>query len=650
MQLVLWLVVSSVVHAIHALDPKYQVRYIDSDIPAKTAKGLLLQNTIQENGYFEVFNINRDTIDQNYLCYVPPVSMNTTGVTTGIEHKDINTDIMLEQALPILAKTFNTSECLLNFKLNGGYWTIGYCFGDKVIQFHEDPVHFMATGEHKLEFPNFIYTLGRFPKSPSSTSKVFVENGIKGGEVTLEKDDFSIQDDPSVPLRRRTQSQKVLLQTLKNGGICDLTNEPRTIDVIYKCDPKLTPGIAELVEYKTCHYQMVIVLTSMCHVDGFKPIPLDDVVIPIDCRSIKGDVENSPSSDVSVLDFYLQPDTPSTSLIKVRKKISLADYALLAIGSGVFSGQLKDRGWLDSREILVSTKDLGSDREIIELGGIIYSNLLDQNEDSPGKVIKWKDTFVIWVELYDFYGDLRALLRIERKDRKEKILSIQAVDPDNLLDQDGDAVDITLPIFEDEAGNFESLTQAGFPKVEKFVETTEEPSPRKSLFDEIGKTLQGKSAEDLELLLLALKAVEEVIEEDREVEIPDEGFETSTSTFYRTITLGSSAQEKETGGTFETVGAVESVEKEESEAVETSPDEGSQATLPDHDDSKENSNAEEGSHATLETFKNLDSDILESEPLPEAELTTTLENELPIQEPIPTGQQNFRIPAEHDEL
>ena len=148
---------------------------------------------------------------------------------------------------------FMNWSCVFSFNLHANYWTIGYCHGINVIQFHENLDDFIS-GIHKPHSPNHVYTLGNFLKQTLPLEFEF-------------------------DTKERTISQRLL------GEVCDLTGEPRTIDTIYRCDHILE--IVELTEIRTCQYELHINVPKLCLLPEFKRTNLEEGVSEILCTRIE---------------------------------------------------------------------------------------------------------------------------------------------------------------------------------------------------------------------------------------------------------------------------------------------------------------------------------------------------------------------------
>lgn len=58
-----------------------------------------------------------------------------------------------------------------------------------------------------------------------------------------------------------------LVLTYGNGTTCDLSKEPRQSEVILGCGER--DHLVDVTETRTCHYQVKVMLTSLCQFEGF---------------------------------------------------------------------------------------------------------------------------------------------------------------------------------------------------------------------------------------------------------------------------------------------------------------------------------------------------------------------------------------------
>lgn len=462
-----------------------RVNYFHSRIPIHEANALLDPEVKGNlNGSYEVLKIGKYDHESAYLCYVP--SDNTTNSSepeTDIHDSYLYVEKekeLIEKGVKELPKSFSNKFCLFSNGLNGGYWTFAYCYGNKVVQFHDDTMRFMKTGKHYAENPDFVFTLGHFRKSKKKNKSKLEEDGIY-------LSDFTLHDEFSEPLSTNlgfANRQRYLKHTLNDGSICDITGKPRSIDVVYKCIPS-SQGEAQIIdvqELKSCKYHMVVGVPSLCNIEEFSPDTFEDMSIDIDCKLIdqetngESNTKQSDSLTTSHDDFlayaYDKSLFLSTRNLTNDFKLNLFDFDLTYCGLGFYLGHHKtDAPYLSdyfgNRSILIfnglyySTEELigkMANMLLVTIGSKISSPVTIDGKPIP---LSWNDSFILWYELYDFVGYLHKLVRIQKVAATDsRIISIQIIDPATMTDQDGDFVLLQNDISALKDSNFEAFTQA----------------------------------------------------------------------------------------------------------------------------------------------------------------------------------------------
>lgn len=464
--------------------PRLEVQFLDGQIAASKAKSLLNggfevsasplgDNTAAFRGSYEILQSKKG----RYLCNVPEKSLywsNTSLLTpeSHLTHQLRNDATFLQEALDQIYASFSLEECVYAFNHNGGYWTYAVCFGDKIIQYHENLQHYLQTGVHEPEYPDYVYVLGRFKdgsKRDQKVEKIKNKSLWKGNQ--LDTSDFNIIDSDVSPFTgghlSQTRSQRYIQHTLKMGGVCDLTNEPRTINVMYKCDPD-NRGVVEIVdiqEVKTCQYQMIVSLPRLCGIPEFRPDNTKDQVTAINCQRISegNEVEKTAENE--------QSDRRFSFPITKASKVYFSDLQLFPLGLGFSIGAFKtDKGqsneYLRNRHVLIynglpmGTKDfLKHTSRALEqlLGSRMLAPVFDGNIQPA---LDYTDTFILWLEIYDFLGNFLTMVRVQRDGSEpRKILLLSLVDPETMLDQDGDLVEISHMQAPNGAWNYELFSQ-----------------------------------------------------------------------------------------------------------------------------------------------------------------------------------------------
>lgn len=460
------------------IPPKYAVKYYDAAISPQLAQKYLaaFPPTIGE-GHFKVLEAGAGAAAHaiNYLCHVPKVMpANATEVETSF----VAQDDLLTRAVGILNSALPANECIFSYGVNGEYWTFAYCFGDKVIQFHENLNHYIKTSVHKPEHPDFVFVLGKFDGVVHNEIEIANQSPAQG--TRLDTKEFVMSDDTINPfnLKNSHSTQKFLQHELQNGGICDWTQEARTVDVIYKCSKRGSGKvqILDVNEIKTCEYQMIIDVPQLCQLEEFCESNVENKVTDIGCRRID---PHAPEGDVSV-ELFRRESWPSLQLvpeppaplqffpISNRHKISIAEHALFPLGLGFYLARphklpQTTSDYYNDRHVIVYNFDFDGPADLIQKLGSMLHNVVGRKLLAPVKgddgllhFLLWEDTFVLWFEVYDFYGRFISMARIERDGaNKERVLLILLVDPETMLDHEGDLVQIGAYEATGDAVNFE---------------------------------------------------------------------------------------------------------------------------------------------------------------------------------------------------
>lgn len=451
--------------------PKYTLKFHDTNISPQVAEEYIQSQSQVGGGSFQMMKAGLAN-DRDYLCYVPETVQVNSSIQEDIDlegTKKTPDGVLLDVALDLISKSLSTSQCVFNFGSNGDYWTYAYCFGDKVIQFHENMEYFIKHKVHKPEFPNFVYVLGQFP-SKKKLTQVKIENQSTWSNNTLDRLEFTIGEDVVNPLSGgmyniRNSPQKYVKHTLKDGELCDYTRKPRTVDVIYRCDLRNNGHVKvyDVTEITTCEYQLVVNIPRLCQLEEFKPKNVQDEILEIGCKEIvKERRHNTYIPDkYSVDDFLTSRDVvslPPNQFFPISKssKISLAEHSMISMGNGFYfaiyegSERVTESFYYNGRHPIIYNGFHGLDKELIFQIGQTISNgigrtLISPKVDEQGRnlLLWWSDTFIFWFELYDYNGNFLTMVKIHRDgtDENEK-LYIQLVDPETMLDTDGDLVTI----------------------------------------------------------------------------------------------------------------------------------------------------------------------------------------------------------------
>lgn len=419
---------------------EYVTRFRQSGIASNVAQEYVNMNEqLKQRGRFEILGIDNGISRESFLCFLPEIQAigrhNEKKKSSSEERsqKEISRKRIFANALDILSRTFSREACIYTYGLEDSYWTYMYCFGDKVIQFHENIQVFLATHEHIPENPNFVYVLGRFPGNLKK--EVLVDNQSEWKSDKLNASDFTLLDEPNlhIPDHRGMTIQ----HTLYAGEVCDITGVPRQITVTYICDKNYqNVHLLSLRELKTCVYHMVIVVPELCSMDEFLNTKNKDEVVDILCNYIEPKNADGPHV-LSVEDFFHLPEKKGAPL-----RISFQDYKFVPCGGGFFLAypKLKKNVFSTEEEKIIytgtlSVRDLAPVlAEILEysIGMKIYSPLV--GNDGQQQLLSSEDTFIMWHEIYDLTGRFVGLSRIERT-QDEPDFDVQIIDPITYMNQ-----------------------------------------------------------------------------------------------------------------------------------------------------------------------------------------------------------------------
>ena len=458
---------------------KYEVNYRPSKISRSLTNSLLKLNPTLE-GDFHVMKMS----NSSYLCFIPPKE------DEEIDDIEIDEVYLKIEALNILNREFLRRDCLFSTAYGGGYWTFAYCFGDKVIQFHENLDYFIENKIHKAENPNNVYILGRFPDGPRGSSEI--QNEASNYNNELKMSDFSLNEHMFV---NEGTTAQVIQHKLNFGETCDLTKKPRSVEVIYKCDisnPRVE--IVDIQEFRTCNYQMIINVPKLCQLLEFVPNNHFENLVEIDCKLINEEACKDEASGDAIkvfqdnaqiteeennlnlvenvhvvneialnstrlkLEFFNHSYTLPNQKFPVLNgsKVNLRDYSLLPRGWGFFFGDWKlqlgnDSIYWNHRTILVFNGDFSTKADLMLKVSTFFASNMDISIPSPVwiqenvvRALSWQDKFILWYELYDFYGLFISMVRVERDPNPidSRVLLVLLVNPETMKDHDDEFVEV----------------------------------------------------------------------------------------------------------------------------------------------------------------------------------------------------------------
>ncbi|XP_011300499.1 endoplasmic reticulum lectin 1 isoform X2 [Fopius arisanus] len=179
--------------------------------------------------------------NEKYTCIIPAAR----------KHEDnSNEPYTGPNPIELLAPLFNQNTC--SFKLET-YWTYEVCHGRHVRQYHEE-----REGK-KVKVQEFY--LGRFPKGQKE-------------KLSLEYDELAKNPDKKslIPTKKFDGIQMPYVEIeMTDGTICDLSNKPRTIKLLYMCHQHGKHEILSLEETSSCEYEAIVLSPFICSHPDYGP-------------------------------------------------------------------------------------------------------------------------------------------------------------------------------------------------------------------------------------------------------------------------------------------------------------------------------------------------------------------------------------------
>lgn len=163
-----------------------------------------------------------------------------------------------------------------------GWWSYSFCYNTHVKQFHQLP-----PGKGTPIFPPVedpatpSYVLGKFGEV---RNRFAVEGGTNDMEAGLPPEE-SDQGRTTDIQAKGTSSSRYLSQKLSGGTTCDLTGNPRRVEIQFHCHPQSVDRIGWIKEVSTCSYLMVVYTPRLCNDMAFLP-PREERAESIACREI----------------------------------------------------------------------------------------------------------------------------------------------------------------------------------------------------------------------------------------------------------------------------------------------------------------------------------------------------------------------------
>lgn len=483
--LVVW---GAVCAANDVIQAPLSIRIQNGGIPKKLANSLVEGShtsllALDPDSRYERLFLGLKNDSAEYICSMPRQKL-TFQQLDQPEVPEEDESAILKTAVEIIHGSFTRNKCAWSYDLRGFYWTYGYCHGDKIIQYHETAPLQDRPQKHVPGAPNMVYVLGRFSKA--SINELEFQNQASPQQymdyIRSSERTFQLLDEKLLPFSHHSP-QKVVMQLVTDGSICDMTFQPRSAEVVYKCDASGggTVRILDVTEIRTCHYKMFIHVPDLCKYEPFMPNKnLQDSLVPVTCESVSDSVDGEGQFEDYAKEV-LRKD--SSFPVPANNRISIAEHDMIALSRGFYLAQRKTKyntrnEYYNSRNVILfngfhdSLQDLSLQFGRVIFNGIGKSILAPSFEKGEQIVLAWLHLFIMWFEIYNFKGEFLGLSRLLNDgSSKKRRISAQIFDPVTLRDVDGDSVlpDFSRPEFEAPYGmwNFEMFSARGSGALKK---------------------------------------------------------------------------------------------------------------------------------------------------------------------------------------
>ncbi|XP_043270863.1 endoplasmic reticulum lectin 1 [Venturia canescens] len=176
--------------------------------------------------------------NEKYQCHIPDTTQRESESTENIQRVD---------PMELLEPLFMQSTC--SFRLES-YWTYEICHGRHVRQYHEE--------REGTQVKTHQYFLGTFDKQKFR---------VRNTEKWLKQEHS--QSEPPVKKVDGINMPYVEVE-MTDGTMCDLSNKPRSIKLLYICYEHGKHEILSLEETSTCEYEAVVLSPLICAHPDYK--------------------------------------------------------------------------------------------------------------------------------------------------------------------------------------------------------------------------------------------------------------------------------------------------------------------------------------------------------------------------------------------
>ncbi|KAJ2777079.1 Protein OS-9 [Coemansia javaensis] len=169
-----------------------------------------------------------------------------------------------------------------------GWWTFEYCHNQSVRQYHR-----MLPDRQGLPV-DVEYRLGEYSRrrrhSPAAAAGSDSDDDNDDGDSSGDNTSSGNSDLVRTTQIRRLGRKRFLAQVWAGGTMCDVTREPREVEIQYHCDAASPERIALVEETSVCRYAVVINTPRLCADPSFYDVAAS-TVFDIRCQQVIADAD-----------------------------------------------------------------------------------------------------------------------------------------------------------------------------------------------------------------------------------------------------------------------------------------------------------------------------------------------------------------------
>ncbi|KAJ2454078.1 Protein OS-9 [Coemansia sp. RSA 2336] len=265
-----------------------------------------------------------------FLCQVPRVDKNSTAAKTkgsAEDSKPSKLDARKEDEQAIMRGL----ELLQPLKRNcisytAGWWTFEYCHDQRVRQYHR------TAPDKNGDVAEIEYRLGDYSHRKQYPAIESSESDASGTQPEVRTTQI-----------RQFGRKRFLTQVWAGGTVCDITRQPREVEIQFHCDPNSPERIVHVEEIAICQYVMVINTPRLCADPSFYDVSAS-AVNDIKCQQVVTDNEYDMLMAERDSLLHLEPKDQNTEEVQANEaEQDDVPLAMLARNS------LNQRHWADAQ-------------------------------------------------------------------------------------------------------------------------------------------------------------------------------------------------------------------------------------------------------------------------------------------------------------